>query len=89
LSRPHPRSNEFFFRPVEKTEIYMSRAVPTNYSKIFIDYAVAVAAVTIAFGLTFFLWIFIEPEAAPLFLAAVAITAWRGGIYPSLLAAAL
>jgi signal transduction histidine kinase len=67
----------------------MPRAVPTTLNKIFIDHTIAVVAVATAFGLTVFLWNFIEPEAAPLFLAAVAIAAWRGGIYPSLLASAL
>lgn len=61
----------------------------TNQREIFIHYAVALGAVAAAFGLTSLLWKFLAPEATPLFLAAVAIAAWRGGIFPSLLAAVL
>jgi len=67
----------------------MPRIERKNFSKIFIDYTVAVVAAAAAFGLTIFLWNFIEPQATPLFLAAVAVAAWRGGIYPGLLAAIL
>ena len=67
----------------------MPRIERKNFSKIFIVYTVAVVAAAAAFGLTIFLWNFIEPQATPLFLAAVAVAAWRGGIYPGLLAAIL
>jgi signal transduction histidine kinase len=48
--------------------------------------AVAVAA---ALGLTLLLWPRIEPHPTALFLAAVAVTAWRAGLGASLLATAL
>lgn len=57
-----------------------------NFSKVFIDYGTAIAAVAIALGLTASLWSYIKPQATPLFLAAVAVAAWRGSVYPSLLA---
>lgn len=57
--------------------------------EIFIRYGVAVVAVATAVGLNSLLWELLAPEAAPLLLAAVAVAAWRGGIFPSLLAAGL
>jgi K+-sensing histidine kinase KdpD len=52
-------------------------------------YGLSVATVGAALVLTLLLWGWIEPQATPLFLAAVAVTAWRGGVLPSLLATAL
>ena len=47
------------------------------------------ATVGAALLLTQLFWRWIEPQATPLFLAAIAVTAWRGGALPSLLATAL
>jgi len=52
-------------------------------------YGLGVTAVVVACLLTLLLWRWIAPHATPLFLAAVAITAWRGGAKPSLLATTL
>ena len=52
-------------------------------------YGLGVAAVAAALLLTLLLWRWIAPHVTPLFLAAVAITAWRGGAKPSLLATTL
>jgi len=49
----------------------------------------SVATVGAALLLTLLCWRWIEPQATPLFLAAVAVTAWRVGALPSLLATAL
>ena len=51
--------------------------------------AIAAGSAAAALALSLFLSNWIEPGATPLFLAAVAVAAWRGGKYPSLLATAL
>ena len=52
-------------------------------------FGLSVATVGAALLLTQLLWRWIAPQATPLFLAAIAVTAWRGGVLPSLLATAL
>ena len=52
-------------------------------------YSIGAGSVAIAVWLNWLLYRWIEPRAAPLFLAAVAVTAWRGGKYPGLFATAL
>jgi signal transduction histidine kinase len=49
-------------------------------------YVIGAASVMAALLLTLLLWNRIEPQATPLFLAAVAVTAWQCGTYPSLFA---
>ena len=49
-------------------------------------YGIGAASVIAALLLTLLLWNRIEPQATPLFLAAVAVTAWQRGTYPSLFA---
>ncbi len=49
-------------------------------------YGVGAGSVAAALLLTLLLWNWSEPQATPLFLAAVAFTAWRCGKYPSLFA---
>jgi signal transduction histidine kinase len=67
----------------------MPLAERSKLSEIFIGCAIAVGAVAAALLLTILLWDFVQPQSAPLFLAAAAIAAWRGGVYASVLAAAL
>ncbi|MDQ3688156.1 MAG: ATP-binding protein, partial [Acidobacteriota bacterium] len=52
-------------------------------------YGLSIITVATALMLTLLLWRWIEPQATPLFMAAIAVTAWRGGALPSLLATAL
>ncbi|MDZ4870920.1 MAG: Sensor histidine kinase TmoS [Chroococcidiopsis cubana SAG 39.79] len=52
-------------------------------------YGVAVVAVAIAFLLTQLVWGLIQPHLYPLFLAAVMVSSWYGGIGPGLLATVL
>jgi K+-sensing histidine kinase KdpD len=52
-------------------------------------YGVAALAVAAALLLTLLLWPWIEPHPTSLFLAAVTVSAWYGGLRPSLLATAL
>jgi signal transduction histidine kinase len=54
-----------------------------------IRYGVATLTVAAALLLTLFLWPWIEPHPTSLFLAAVTVSAWYGGLRPSLLATAL
>ncbi len=49
-------------------------------------YGIAAASVAAALMLTLLLWNWIEPQATPLFLATIAVTAWQRGKYPSLFA---
>ena len=67
----------------------MPSAKYSRFQKVFVGYSIAVGAVGVALLLTVLMWEFLAPQAAPLFLAAVAFAAWRGGAYPSLLAALL
>jgi len=52
------------------------------------NYGIATSSVAIAVWLNSLLGKWIDPQAAPLFLAAVAVSAWRGGKYPGLFATA-
>jgi len=52
-------------------------------------YSVAVIAVVIAFVLTQLIWWLIQPHLYPLFLAAVMVSSWYGGMGPGLFAIAL
>ncbi len=52
-------------------------------------YGVSVLSVAAALALSLLLWPWVEPHPTPLFLAAVALAAWRGGTGPSLLATLL
>jgi len=54
----------------------------------FTGYTVAVIAVAIAFLLTQLIWLLIQPHLYPLFLAAVMVSSWYGGMGPGLLATA-
>lgn len=67
----------------------MERGVRAKLIEVTWRYALSVATVGAALLLTLFLWRWIAPQATPLFLAAIAVTAWRGGLLPSLLATAL
>jgi signal transduction histidine kinase len=67
----------------------MRQGVRANLLAAIWRYSWSVATVGAALLLTLLLWRWIEPQATPLFLAAVAVTAWRGGVLPSLLATLL
>ncbi|MDQ3687543.1 MAG: HAMP domain-containing histidine kinase, partial [Acidobacteriota bacterium] len=67
----------------------MQRGASAKLLEVMWRYSLSVATVGAALLLTLLLWRWIEPQAAPLFLAAVAVTAWRGGALPSLLATLL
>ncbi len=67
----------------------MRRVARSKLPEVMWYYGLSVATVGTALLLTFLLWRWIEPQATPLFLAAVAVTAWRGGALPSLLATLL
>ncbi|MDQ3755306.1 MAG: HAMP domain-containing histidine kinase [Acidobacteriota bacterium] len=67
----------------------MRRDARAKLLEVMWRYGLSVATVGAALLLTQLLWRWIEPQATPLFLAAIAITAWRGGALPSLLATAL
>ncbi|HYP02338.1 MAG TPA: HAMP domain-containing sensor histidine kinase [Pyrinomonadaceae bacterium] len=67
----------------------MRQGARANLFEVIWRYGLSVATVGAALLLTLLLWRWIEPQATPLFLAAVAVTAWRGGVLPSLLATAL
>lgn len=54
-----------------------------------VPYGVAIGCVVTAFLLTNVLWPWLEPHPTSIFLAAVTVTAWYGGLRPSLLATAL
>jgi signal transduction histidine kinase len=67
----------------------MGRAARAKLIEVTWRYGLGVATVGAALLLTLLLWRWIAPQATPLFLAAVAVTAWRAGVLPSLLATAL
>jgi len=67
----------------------MERGVRAKLIEVTWRYGLSVATVGAALLLTLLLWRWIAPQATPLFLAAIAVTAWRGGVLPSLLATAL
>jgi signal transduction histidine kinase len=67
----------------------MERSVRAKLIEVTWRYGLSVATVGAALLLTLLLWRWIAPQATPLFLAAIAVTAWRGGVLPSLLATAL
>jgi signal transduction histidine kinase len=67
----------------------MGRAARAKLIEVTWRYGLSVATVGVALLLTLLLWRWIAPQATPLFLAAIAVTAWRGGALPSLLATAL
>jgi len=54
-----------------------------------VPYGVAIGCVVTAFLLTNMLWPWLEPHPTSIFLAAVTVTAWYGGLRPSLLATTL
>lgn len=54
-----------------------------------VPYGVAIGCVVTAFLLTNVLWPWLEPHPTSIFLAAVTVTAWYGGLRPSLMATAL
>ena len=57
--------------------------------KTVVGFGVAILTVASALLLTLLLWPWIEPHPTSLFLAAVTVSAWYGGLRPSLLATAL
>lgn len=67
----------------------MRRSERAIFSEVIWRYGLSVTTVGIALVLTLLLWPWVEPQKTPLFLAAVAVTAWRGGMLPSLLATVL
>lgn len=67
----------------------MQRIARGRFLESATGYGLSVATVAAALLLTLLLRPWVAPRAMPLFLAAVAITAWSGGAYPSLLATAL
>ncbi len=58
-------------------------------SGLFVRYGTPVLAVLASLGATSLLWPLIKPQASPLFLAAIIISAWRGGKMPGLVATIL
>ncbi len=67
----------------------MRRFSQNKFIEAAANYGIGAGSVAIAVWLNWLLDKWIEPRAAPLFLAAVAVTAWRGGKYPGLFATAL
>ena len=67
----------------------MRKILPDEVIKTAAGYAIAAGSVAAALALNLLLSYWFEPRASLLFLAAVAVAAWRGGKYPSLLATAL
>lgn len=67
----------------------MRRFSQNEFIEAAANYGIGAGSVAIAVWLNSLLGKWIEPQAAPLFLAAVAVTAWRGGKYPGLFATAL
>lgn len=67
----------------------MRRFSQNKFIEAAANYGTGAGSVAIAVWLNWLLDKWIEPRAAPLFLAAVAVTAWRGGKYPGLFATAL
>jgi signal transduction histidine kinase len=67
----------------------MRRFSQNKFIEAAANYGIGAGSVAITVGLNWLLDKWIEPRAAPLFLAAVAVTAWRGGKYPGLFATAL
>ena len=67
----------------------MLRGSRAKFLEVVWRYGLSVASVGTALLLTLHLWRWIEPQATPLFLAAIAVTAWRGGLWASLLATLL
>jgi len=55
-------------------------------SGVLVRYGTPVLSVTVALLVTLLLWPLIKPQASPLFLAAIIVSAWRGGKGPGLLA---
>ncbi len=53
--------------------------------RILVRYGTPVLFVALALLATFLLWPLIKPQASPLFLTAIIISAWRGGKGPGLL----
>ncbi len=64
----------------------MRQFFQNKFTKTAAANGIGAASVAAALLLTLLLWNWIEPQATPLFLAAVAFTAWRCGKYPSLFA---
>jgi signal transduction histidine kinase len=54
-----------------------------------IQYFIAIAAVALALSLSLILWHWIDPHSTTIFIAAIALIAWYGGLGPSLLAIGL
>lgn len=67
----------------------MKQFIEKGLTKSAVGYVAGAASVTAALALSLFFQRWIEPTVTPLFLAAVALTAWRAGKYPSLFAAVL
>ncbi len=67
----------------------VQRIFQNEFFKSAATYGIGAAGVAAALMLNLLLAGWIEPLATQLFLGAVAITAWRGGVYPSLFATAL
>ncbi|HEX8145264.1 MAG TPA: HAMP domain-containing sensor histidine kinase [Pyrinomonadaceae bacterium] len=68
----------------------MMKSIGTGHTdNIVARYSLAVLAVASALLLTQLLWPWVEPHPTSLFLAAVTISAWYGGLRPSLLATVL
>jgi signal transduction histidine kinase len=54
-----------------------------------IEYALAIVTVAAAYALTLWLWPYLRPNVAPLFLAAIMLSAWYGGLGPGVVATVL
>jgi signal transduction histidine kinase len=67
----------------------MRRFLNNSSTKAAADYVSSATSVAAALALGLFFQRWIEPSVTPIFLAAVALTAWRNGKYPSLFAAVL
>ena len=66
----------------------MRRFSQNKFIEAAANYSIGAGSVAIAVWLNSLLGKWIDPQAAPLFLAAVAVSAWRGGKYPGLFATA-
>ncbi len=67
----------------------MRRFLNNNSKKTAAHYVAAAASVAAALALSLLFQRWVEPTVTPIFLAVVALTAWRNGKYPSLFAALL
>jgi signal transduction histidine kinase len=83
-----PNTVERAFQPKEEI-IKMRQFFDNGLTKSAAGYTIGASSVAAALALSLFFQRWVEPSVTPLFLAAVTLTAWRAGKYPSLFAAVL